>query len=163
MASVNQCNFIGNLGSDVSLRYTNSGQAVGNVNMAVTEKYKDQEKTEWVRLVFWGKSAETVEKYAGKGSSLFVSGRLQTRQWEKDGSQHYTTEIVVSNFQFLGGNRKDGAGQGQTGQNGKGGQGQSRQQSYNQGPGPGQGQQDHNGQFCQNQSGLSDDSSDIPF
>lgn len=103
MASLNQCNFIGNLGADVSIRYTKSGQAVGNVNMAVTEKYKDQEKTEWIRLVFWGKSAEIVERYAGKGSSLFVSGRLQTRSWDKDGQAHYTTEIVVSSFQFLGG------------------------------------------------------------
>ena len=130
MAGLNQCNFIGNLGSEITLRYTQGGQAVGNVNMAVTEKYKDQEKTEWVKLVFWGKSAEIVEKYAGKGSSLFVSGRMQTRSWEKDSQTHYTTEIVVSNFQFLGGGQHGQGNQNQSQNRSQGGyQQQSRPQS----------------------------------
>lgn len=144
MAGLNQCNFIGNLGSEITLRYTQSGQAVGNVNMAVTEKYKDQEKTEWVKLVFWGKSAEVVEKYAGKGSSLFVSGRMQTRSWEKDSQTHYTTEVVVSSFQFLGGGQHGQGNQNQTpnqGQNrNQGGyQQHGTPQSQPQQPGPEQG------------------------
>lgn len=128
------------MGSDISLRYTQDGKAVGNANIAVTEKYKDQEKTEWVRLVFWGKSAEIVEKYAGKGSSLFVSGRLQTRSWDKDGHTHYATEVVVSNFQFLGGaQNSSGSNQNHRGYGNQGGA-----QSQNRKPGPGS-DQDYQG------------------
>ena len=109
MASLNQCSFIGNLGSDMELRWTQGGVAVGNVSIAVNEKYKEKETTTWVKLVFFGKQAEIVDKYAGKGSSLFVSGRLQTSNYEKDGQTHYSTDIIVKEFQFLD-SKKDGGG-----------------------------------------------------
>lgn len=158
MASLNQCNFIGNLGSDVSIKYTQDGKAVGSVNIAVTEKYKDQERTEWVRLVFWGKSAEILEKYSRKGSSLFVSGRLQTRQWEKDGQQHYTTEIVVSNFQFLGGGDPKSCGSNKT-QCGNGNYGGYQQQNGN----PPRHQNQNRG-YKNNQNDVHDDDiGNIPF
>lgn len=103
MASdVNQCNFIGRLGSDPELRYTQSNNAVANVSIAVGHKYKDDEHTEWVRLVFFGKSAEIFCEYMKKGSKVFVSGRMQTRKWtDQKGQDRYTTEIVVNSFQFL--------------------------------------------------------------
>lgn len=101
MASLNQCNFIGRCGSDPAVRYTQDGKAVANMSIAVTEKWKDNERTEWVKLIFWDKLAGIVEKYIKKGSLIFVSGRLQSREYEKDGQKRYMTEVVVSTMQML--------------------------------------------------------------
>ena len=109
MAGLNKVMLIGNLGRDPEIRYLQSGNAVVNFSIATSEQWTDkgtgerQEKTEWHRIVVFGKQAETCSKYLSKGSSIYIEGRLQTRSWEKDGQTHYTTEIVASNFQFLGG------------------------------------------------------------
>lgn len=109
MASVNKVFLIGNLGADPELRYTPSGQAVCDVRLATNEKWtgKDgqkQERTEWHRLVIWGKAGEAIKKYLTKGDPLYAEGRIQTRSWddEKTSTKKYMTEIVVNEFQFLG-------------------------------------------------------------
>ncbi len=120
MAGLNKVMLIGNLGRDPEIRYSQSGLAVVNFTIATSEQWTDkgtgerQEKTEWHRIVVFGKQAETCSKYLSKGSSIYIEGRLQTRSWEKDGQTHYTTEIVASNFQFLGG-RGDNQGGGGSG------------------------------------------------
>lgn len=106
MASVNQCNFIGRAGRDAETKFTPSGQAVANVSIACSEKFKNkagemEEKTEWVNLVFWGKLAEIVGEYVTKGKEIYVSGRMQTRQYEKDGVTRYATDIVCDRMQML--------------------------------------------------------------
>ena len=114
MAALNQCNFIGNVGRDPETRYTQGGKAVANLSIAVTEKWKDKEHTEWVKCVFWGKLAEIVENYVKKGSKLFISGRMQTRKWQdSEGNDKYTTEIVANQMQMLD---SKGSNQGQDGQ-----------------------------------------------
>ncbi len=117
MAGLNKVMLIGRLGRDPEIRYSQQGLAVVNFSMATSEQWTDkntgdrQEKTEWHRIVVFGKQAEICEKYLSKGSQVYVEGRLQTRNYEKDGQTHYTTEIVVSNFQFLGG-KQDNQGSG---------------------------------------------------
>lgn len=134
MAGLNKVMLIGNLGRDPEIKYSQSGIAVCNLAIATSEQWTDrnsgerQEKTEWHRVVVFGKQAETCEKYLSKGSKIYVEGRLQTRSWEKDGQTHYTTEIVVSNFQFLG--DKQDQGQGQSG--GQNQYQQGGQQNYQQ-------------------------------
>jgi single-strand DNA-binding protein len=109
MASVNKVILVGNLGRDPELRYIQSGQAVANFSLATNEKWKDkdgnnQERTEWHRIVVWGKSAENCAQYLQKGRSVYIEGKLQTREWEdKEGSKRSTTEIVAQAVQFLGG------------------------------------------------------------
>lgn len=110
MASgVNKVILIGRLGSDPEVRYTSAGGAVANFNMATNESWTDksgqkQERTEWHRIVVWGKLAELCGQYLSKGRQAFVEGRLQTRDWaDKDGVKRYTTEIVAQTVQFLGG------------------------------------------------------------
>ena len=114
MASVNKAILIGNLGSDPELKYTTSGTAVTNFNIATTEKWKDkdgqmQERTEWHRIVLWARTAEVAKEYLQKGSSVYIEGRIQTRNYDdKDGIKRYITEIVGEKMQFLG-RRGDGA------------------------------------------------------
>jgi single-strand DNA-binding protein len=109
MGSVNKVILVGNLGRDAELRYTPGGAAVATLNMATTEVWNDkagqrQEKTEWHRVVLWGKSAETLTEYLTKGKQIYVEGRLQTRQWDdKDGNKRYTTEIRGDRVVLLGG------------------------------------------------------------
>ena len=112
MGSVNKVLLLGRLGQDVELRYTPNGDAVGNVTMATSETWKDKntgerkEKTEWHRLVIWGRRAEGLKDYLLKGTQLYVEGRLQTRQWEaKDGGKRSTTEVKVDSIEFVGGAR----------------------------------------------------------
>jgi len=108
---------IGRLGQDPELKYTPSGSAVCNFSLATSESWTDksgqkQEKTEWHRVVVWGKLAELCNQYLAKGRQAFVEGSLQTRQWEdKQGQKRYTTEINARNIQFLGGNATAGQGQ----------------------------------------------------
>jgi len=108
MASVNKVILVGNLGSDPEVKYTPSGAAVANFNIATNENWtskdgKKEERTEWHRIVVWNKLAELCGEYLAKGRTVYVEGRLQTREWnDKDGNKRYTTEIVAQTIQFLG-------------------------------------------------------------
>jgi len=112
---VNKVILIGNLGKDPEVRFTPGGQAVANFTIATNESWTDkqgqkQERTEWHRIVVWGKLAELCGEYLSKGRQCFVEGRLQTREWtDKEGKKNYTTEVVAQNVQFLGA-RGDSAG-----------------------------------------------------
>jgi single-strand DNA-binding protein len=116
MASVNKVILIGNLGRDPELRYTQGGQAVANFTLATNERFssKDgekQERTEWHRIVAWGRTGELCAQYLSKGRSVYLEGRLQTREWEdKEGQKRKTTEIVATTVQFLGGRGEGGSG-----------------------------------------------------
>ncbi|ANU66508.1 single-stranded DNA-binding protein [Turicimonas muris] len=108
MASLNKVLIIGNLGRDPETRFaTEGGLQITTINVATSRSYRSQasgqlvEETEWHRIVFFGKQAETIQKYLRKGSAVYVEGRLRTRKWEKDGVTHYATEIMGENFQFL--------------------------------------------------------------
>lgn len=107
--SVNKVLILGRLGQDPELKYTPSGVPVCNFSLATSESWNDksgqkQERTEWHRVVVWGKMAELCNQYLTKGRQAFVEGALQTRAWDgKDGSKRYTTEIVARNVQFIGG------------------------------------------------------------
>jgi len=118
MGSVNRAIVVGNLGKDPEVRYTQGGQPVANFTVATNEKWTDktsgqlQERTEWHRIVVWGKLAEICGEYLKKGRQAFIEGRLQTREWtDKEGKKQYSTEIVANNVQFIGA-RPDGAGTG---------------------------------------------------
>ena len=122
MASLNQCNFIGNLGKDPEMRTMANGKAVTNFSIAVTEKWtsngEKKERTEWVKVTAYDKLAEICAKYLAKGKPVFISGKMQTRQWEdKDGNTRYTTEIIVNNMVMLG--TSQGSGDQDYGQPGK--------------------------------------------
>lgn len=112
--SVNKVILVGNLGQNPELKYTPSGQAVCNLSIATNESWtgKDgqkQEKTEWHRLVLFGKLAELAGQYLQKGRQVYIEGKLQTRSWQdKDGQTRYTTEIVGQTMQFLGGSPNAG-------------------------------------------------------
>ena len=118
MAGINKAILIGHLGADPEVRYTQSGQCVCNFNIATSERWKDkegnqQDRTEWHRIVVWGKLGELCKEYLSKGRQAFIEGRIQTRQWEdKEGNKRYTTEIVAQNVQFLGGPGQSAASQG---------------------------------------------------
>ena len=114
--SVNKAIIIGNLGSDPEVRYTQSGQAVANFNVATTDTFNDksgnkQERTEWHRIVVWGRQAEICKQYLAKGRQVYVEGRLQTREWTDQSNQtRRSTEINAQTVRFLGGARDAGAG-----------------------------------------------------
>jgi len=116
MASVNKVILIGNLGQDPEVRFTQSGSAVANLRLATTDQYTDrdgqrQERTEWHRVVAFGKTAELCKEYLSKGRQIYVEGSLQTRSWEdKSGQKRYTTEVVASAIKFLGGGGGGGGG-----------------------------------------------------
>ena len=108
MAGVNKVILIGNLGRDPETRYTQSGQCVANFTMATSENWTDkqgdkQERTEWHRIVAWGKTGELCDQYLSKGRKVYVEGKLQTRKWEdKNGNERSTTEINAQSVQFFG-------------------------------------------------------------
>lgn len=113
MRGVNKVILIGNLGGDPDVRYMTNGKAVANISMATSESWKDkdsgeqQERTEWHKVVFFGKLAEIVAEYLKKGSTIYVEGSLRTNKWQdKEGKDRYTTEIIASEMQMLG--KKDG-------------------------------------------------------
>lgn len=118
MASVNKVILVGNLGADPETRYMPSGDAVTNIRLATTDRYKDKssgemkEATEWHRVAFFGRLAEIAGEYLKKGSPVYIEGRIRTRQWEKDGQKQYTTEIVAEQMQMLGGRGEGGGGGG---------------------------------------------------
>jgi single-strand DNA-binding protein len=129
-ASVNKVILIGNLGAKPELKYLPSGQAVCELRLATNESFTDknqqkQERTEWHRVVVWGKTGENCAQYLDKGRAVYVEGRLQTRSWDdkNSGEKRYMTEIVANSVQFLGG-REGGAGGG--GGGGGGGYGPPR-------------------------------------
>lgn len=106
---VNKAIILGSLGQDPDIRYTAGGAAVANISIATNEQWKDkesgemQERTEWHRVVFFGRLAEIVGEYLRKGSQVYVEGRIQTRKWQdKEGKDRYTTEIVANEMQMLG-------------------------------------------------------------
>ncbi len=97
---------IGRLGQDPIVMATNTGTSVCNISVATSKRWTDkegqkQEKTEWHKVVVFGKQADNCEKFLNKGSQVYIEGELQTRQWEKEGVKQYTTEIVAQNVQFL--------------------------------------------------------------
>jgi single-strand DNA-binding protein len=115
MASVNKVILIGNLGADPETRYLPSGDAVTNIRIATSEKWKDksgeqQEHTEWHRISFFGKIAEIAGEYLKKGSPVYVEGRIRTRKWQdkESGQDRYSTEIVADRMQLLGGRGTSG-------------------------------------------------------
>jgi len=116
MAGVNKAILIGNLGRDPELRYTQSGQAVASFTLATSESWTDKsgerkERTEWHRISAWGKVGELCAQYLSKGRTVYVEGRIQTRDWEdKEGNKRQTTEINAQTVQFLGGPRSEGGG-----------------------------------------------------
>jgi single-strand DNA-binding protein len=123
-SGVNKVILVGNLGKDPEVRYTPGGQAVANFTIATNENWTDkqgqkQERTEWHRIVVWGKVAELCGEYLSKGRQVYIEGRLQTREWtNKEGAKQYTTEVVanpVGGVVFLsGGERGQGRGAGRS-------------------------------------------------
>lgn len=158
---VNKVILIGNLGADPEVRFTPGGQAVANFRIATSESWNDkngqkQERTEWHRIVVWGKLAELCGEYLKKGRQCFVEGRLQTREWtDKENRKNYTTEVVATSVTFLGG-REAGEGGGMGGGR-RGGGSQSRGPDSDYGaPPPGM-------DDGMNQSGGGNGEDDIPF
>jgi single-strand DNA-binding protein len=140
MASVNKVILIGNLGRDPETRYTTGGDAVTNLNIATSETWKDkagekQEKTEWHRVVLFGRQAEIAGEYLKKGRSVYIEGRLQTKKYtDKDGVEKYSTEIVGDRMQLLG--SRDGSGGGGDAEfSGGGGGGSARREGGGAGAG----------------------------
>lgn len=170
---VNKVILVGNLGQDPDIRYTPDGRAVANITLATSETWKDkntgqqQEKTEWHRIVIFGKLAEIAGEYLKKGSQVYFEGKLQTRKWtDQEGQDRYTTEVVIDvngQMQMLG-----GAGGNTNGAQGNAGKQNNGAQAGNQGNGAQGNQQGNGGQnppaAAQNSSTTTDDfDDDIPF
>jgi single-strand DNA-binding protein len=108
---LNHCSFIGRLGRDPETRYLPNGDAVTNFSIAVGESWKNKEtgelneSVEWVRVTAWRKLGEICGEYLKKGAQVYVSGKMKTREWEKDGVKRYTTEVVIDKMQMLGGKK----------------------------------------------------------
>lgn len=159
MASVNKAIIVGNLGADPEQRYTQNNTPVTTFRIATTDQWTDkqsgqrQERTEWHRIVAWGRLAEICGQYLRKGKQVYIEGRLQTREWEdQQGQKRYTTEIVAQTMQMLG---RPGEFEGGGGGGYGGGQPQ-RQQPAQQGGG----QEDPFPEAPQNMPGEDDD---LPF
>lgn len=160
MSGVNKVILIGRVGKDPETRYMPNGEAVSNLTLATSEKWKDKgtgeqkELTEWHRLVFFNKTAEVVGEYVKKGSLIYVEGKLQTRKWtNNDGVDQYTTEIKCHNIQMLDsktGNQNNQQNNQQSNQNQQGAQNNQQnnhnQQNRNQQQGAQQGQGQSNNQ-----------------
>jgi single-strand DNA-binding protein len=120
MSDLNRAMIIGRLGRDPEIRYTPDGKAVVSFSLATTDKWRDKqtgenrERTEWHRIVAFGRLAEICGEYLSKGRQVFIEGRLRTRSWEKDGITRYTTEIEATNMQMLG-SRSGGMDNGRAG------------------------------------------------
>lgn len=112
MAGINKVILVGRLGSDPEVKAVGSGQQVARFNLATSENWVDktgqkQERTEWHRIVLWGKLAELAGKYLSKGRQVYIEGKMQTRSWEdQQGQKKYTTEVVANTLQFLGSNNE---------------------------------------------------------
>lgn len=164
MASVNKVILLGNLGRDPETRYTTGGDAVTNLNIATSEQWKDksgekQERTEWHRVVLFGRQAEIAGEYLKKGRSVYIEGRLQTRKYtDKDGVEKYSTEIVADRMQLIGGAREGGGGDDEM----PGGGGGARPPSRSGGGGAG-GQRPASGGGSGGKKSGEDYDDDIPF
>jgi single-strand DNA-binding protein len=134
---INKVILVGNLGNDPDTRYLPDGGAVTNISIATSESWKDRntgqqnERTEWHRVVFFRRLAEIAGEYLKKGSKVYIEGKLRTRQWEKEGQKHYTTEIVADEMQML-----DSRGDGMGGGMGSGGYSQPARQNNGGGSTP---------------------------
>lgn len=104
--NLNRCEFIGRLGSDPELRYTQKGDAVSNFTLAVNDYENGTDVTEWVKVTFFGKLAEVCGQYLKKGSHVYVAGKWKTRSWEKDGQKRYSTELKGFQLEMLGGKQE---------------------------------------------------------
>ena len=163
---INKVILVGNLGADPETRYTANGSAVTNVRMATTEVWRDkqtgdqQERTEWHRVVFFGRLAEIAAEYLRKGSQCYVEGRLQTRKWQgQDGQDRWTTEIVANDMQMLGG-RGGGSGAGPSAP------GPEMDESWDAGSGAGAGESGSGGRAARSSrktETVQDFDDDIPF
>lgn len=126
MSSLNKVQIIGNLGGDPESRHTQAGTAVTSFSVATSDRWKDKntgeqkEKTEWHRVVFFGRVAEVAAQYLRKGSSVYVEGQIETSSYEKEGQTHYSTQIKGRELKMLG-SRQDGGGQAQGGGRPQGG------------------------------------------
>jgi len=175
MSNLNQVQIIGRLGQDPEIRYMPNGKAVANISIATSEKWKDQsgaqqEKTEWHRVTMYDRLAEIAGEYVSKGSLIFIQGKLQTRKWDKNGVDMYTTEIIAQQMQMLDSKQQGTQQQGgqqtrqqpqQNNQQGQNRQQQApKQQGYQQRPATSQ-QQQSGQQGNQAPSAEYDDS--IPF
>lgn len=133
---INKVILVGNLGADPETRYLPDGNAVTNVNVATTQVWRDREsgqqneRTEWHRVVFFRRLAEIAGEYLKKGSKVYIEGQLRTRQWERDGQKHYTTEIVANEMQMLDG-RGDNMGGGYSNSNNNSGGGYNNAPAQN--------------------------------
>lgn len=181
MASVNKVILVGNLGADPETRYMPSGDAVTNLRLATTDRYKDKqsgemkEATEWHRVAMFGKLAEIAAQYLRKGSSVYIEGRIRTRKWQdQSGQDKYSTEIVADQMQMLGSRQGGGGGggdEGGYGAGGGGGGGYNREASGGGGYGGGRGAQGGGGQQGgaarrpqqPASNGFEDMDDDIPF
>lgn len=121
MSGINKVIIIGRMGADPEVKTVTGGNTVARLSVATSEQWKDregqkQERTEWHRVVVWGKLAELCGKYLAKGRQVYVEGRLQTRSWEdQQGQKKYATEVVANTVQFLGsGGASQGAGNSQS-------------------------------------------------
>ncbi len=117
MGSVNKVILVGNLGQDAEVRVPPGGQTVASFSIATTENWtskegEKKEQTEWHRIVLWGKTADSLQPYLVKGKQIYLEGRLQTRQWEKEGQKHYTTEVKADKIVLLGGGGAGGGSRG---------------------------------------------------
>jgi len=150
---INKVILVGNLGNDPEMRYGNNGNAIANISLATTDSWKDkntgeqQDRTEWHRVVMFNRLGEIAGEYLKKGSQVYIEGRLQTRKWQdQSGQDRYSTEVVASEMQMLGGKGED------SGSAPRSSQGQS-----NQAP------QSNQNQSPQNQAPDFDDDIDLPF
>ena len=157
---VNKVILLGNLGADPEKRETPSGLVITNLNLATSEQWTDKqsgekrENTEWHRVVLFGRLGEIAAQYLNKGSQVYIEGRIQTRKWQdKEGQDKYTTEIVASDMQLLGG-RGAGGGQQEYGGGRSGGRSESGQE-------PSWGESEGGGGRSSGGRGIQDD--DVPF
>jgi len=138
---LNKAFLIGNLGADPETRFTQDGTCVCNLRLATTEKFKNrngeqQEKTEWHRVVLWGRLGEIANQYLKKGARVYIEGKIETRKWQdRDGNDKYTTEIRANEMKMLGGSQGGGQGGGFSGGSQQGG-------GYNDAPKQGGGSND---------------------
>ena len=124
MPSLNRVTIMGNLGSDVEMRFVPSGKPTSSFRVAVNNRYKDnsgesKEETEWFSIVTWGKTAELCNQYLHKGSLVYVEGRNKTRSWESDGQKHWRTEVVANRVLFLDRPANNGKPQAETPEEGE--------------------------------------------
>lgn len=143
--ALNQCQFIGHVGKEPEIKTLNSGARVANFSLAVTERWKkdgeQKERTEWINIVVWSDGlVGIVEKYVHKGSKLYVSGKMQTRKYEKDGSDRYSTEVVLQGFdakiELLGDPKSGDGGRDGASETGRGSAGYGAASGYDDDPIP---------------------------